>query len=60
MMWHKSHDELQSLPLLEGVFMEITIDFIMDLLPYTQHGCTYKSILIIVNQYMKLMHYYQT
>ena len=33
--WHKPHGELQSLPLPEGVFVEITIDFITDLPPYT-------------------------
>ena len=59
-IWHKSHGELQSLPLPKGVFMEITMDFIMDLPPYTQHGHTYNSILIIVDWYTKLVHYYQT
>ena len=59
-MWDKPHGELQSLSLPEGVFVEITIDFIMDLLLYTQHGHTYNSILIVVNQYIKLAHYYQT
>ena len=34
-MWHKPHGKLQSLPLPESVFVEITIDFIMDLPPYT-------------------------
>ena len=34
-MWHKPHGELQSLPLPESVFMEITIDFITDLPLYT-------------------------
>ena len=59
-MWYKPHGELQSLPLPKGVFMEITMDFIMDLLLYTQHGCTYDSILIVVDQYTKLACYYQT
>ena len=59
-MWHKPHGELQSLPLPKGVFVEITIDFIMDLPLYTQHGHTYNSILIVINQYTKLAHYYQT
>ena len=57
-MWHKPHGELQSLPLPKGVFMEITMDFITDLPLYTQYGCTYDSILIVVNQYTKLAHYY--
>ena len=30
-MWHKPYSELQSLPLSESIFMEITIDFITDL-----------------------------
>ena len=59
-IWHKPYGELQSLLLPESVFVEITIDFIMDLPPYTQHGHTYNSILIVVNWYTKLMHYYQT
>ena len=59
-MWHKPHGELQSLPLPEGVFVEITMDFITDLPLYTQHGHTYNSILIVVNRYTKLVHYYQT
>ena len=59
-MQHKPHGELQSFPLLEGVFVEITMDFIMDLPLYTQHRHTYNSILIIVNWYTKLAHYYQT
>ena len=60
MMWHKLHGELQLLSLPEGVFIEITIDFIMDLALYTQHRCTYNSILIVVNWYTKLVYYYQT
>ena len=59
-MSHKPHGELQSLPLPEGVFVEITIDFITNLPLYTQHGHTYNSILIVVNWYTKLVHYYQT
>ena len=59
-MWHKPHGELQSLSLLEGGFIEITMDFIMDLPLYTQHGHTNNSILIVVNQYTKVAHYYQT
>ena len=59
-MWHKPHGELQSLPLPKGVFVEITMDFITDLPLYTQHGHTYDSILIVVNWYTKLAHYYQT
>ena len=34
-MWHKPHGELQSLPLPKGIFVEITIDFIMELPLYT-------------------------
>ena len=59
-IWHKPHGELQSFSLPKGVFVEITIDFITDLPLYTQHGHTYNSILIIVNWYTKLAHYYQT
>ena len=58
MMWHKPHSELQSLSLPEGIFVKITIDFIMDLLLYTQHRHTYNFILIVVNQYIKLACYY--
>ena len=59
-MQYKLHGELQSFPLPESVFIEITIDFITDLPLYIQHRCTYDSILIVVNQYTKLVHYYQT
>jgi len=51
---------LHPLPVPIWRWADIAIDFVIDLLPYKQHGCTYKNILIIIYRLIKERHYVPT
>src|SRR6266700_2215789 len=48
---------LHPLPVPIRRWADIAIDFVTDLLPYKQHGYTYKNILIIIYQLIKEYYY---
>ncbi len=54
---HLSYDELRSLSWLTDSWKEITMNFITDLSSSKWKEVVYDSILMIVNHYMKMMHY---
>ncbi len=49
--------ELSSLPPPRASFIDLTIDFITDMLPLEFHGVVYDSIFIIICRYTKLARY---
>ncbi len=57
MKHHLSYDELRSLLWLTNSWKEITMNFITDLLSSKWKEVMYDSILMIVDHYMKMMHY---
>jgi len=57
MKYHLSYDELRSLLQLTDLWKEITMNFITDLLSSKWKEVMYDSILVIVDHYMKMMHY---
>jgi hypothetical protein len=54
---HRPYGELQSLPIPDGPFQELTMDFIVDLPPSTFEGKVYDSILVFVDRYTKVARY---
>jgi len=54
---HRPYGELQSLPLPNGPFEELTMDFIVDLPPSTFEEKVYDSILVFVDRYTKVTRY---
>ncbi len=57
MKHHLSYDELKSLLQLTNFWKEITMNFITDLSSSKWKKVMYDLILMIVNYYMKMMHY---
>jgi len=57
MKCHLSYDELKSLSRFTNFWKEITMNFITDLSFNKWKEVMYDSILVIVNYYMKMMHY---
>ncbi len=57
MKHHLSYDELRSLSQFTDSWKEITMNFITDLSSSKWKEVVYDSILVIVNHYMKMMHY---
>ncbi len=57
MKHHLSYDELKSLSRFTDSWKEITMNFITDLLSSKWKEVVYDSILVIVDHYMKMMHY---
>jgi transposase InsO family protein len=57
---HSPHGELQSLPLPERPWMDITMDFITDLPPSKKNSKAYDCILVIVDRYTKMSRYIPT
>jgi len=57
MKCYLSYDELRSLSQFTNSWKEITMNFIIDLLSSKWKEVVYDSILVIVNYYMKMMHY---
>ncbi len=60
MKHHLSYDELRSLSRLTNSWKEITMNFITDLPSSKWKEVMYDSILMIVDHYMKMMHYLST
>ena len=54
---HRPYGELQSLPVPEGPWKELTMDFITDLPPSKRKGIVYDSILVILDRYTKMVKY---
>ncbi len=57
MKCHLSYDELRSLSRLTDLWKEITMNFITDLSSSKWKEVVYDLILVIVDHYMKMMHY---
>ena len=57
MKHHLSYDELRSLSQLTNSWKEITMNFIINLSSSKWKEVMYDSILVIVDYYMKMMHY---
>ncbi len=45
------------LPQLEGIWKEISIDFIIGLPPSLHRGIAYDTILVIINKYLKMIQF---
>jgi len=57
---HKPYGVLTSLPVPEGPWQELTMDFITGLPPSKRDGCVYDSILVVVDRYSKYCRYIPT
>ena len=54
---HRPYGEMQALPIPQGPFQELTMDFITDLPPSKRDGSVYDSILVVVDRYTKMARY---
>jgi len=54
---HKPYGELNSLPLPEGPWQELTMDFITGLPPSKRQGNVYDAILVVVDRFSKMSIY---
>ena len=57
---HKPHGQLQSLPAPQGVWKDLTMDFITDLPPAGRKGHSYDAILVVVDRLSKMAMYIPT
>ena len=57
---HRPYGELQSLPLPDRPWKEITLDFITDLPPSRRRDGVYDSVLVVVDRYTKIARYFPT
>ena len=57
---HRPYGELQSLPLPDRPWKEITLDFITDLPPSRCRLGVYDSVLVVVDRYTKIARYFPT
>ena len=55
--WHCPYGELQPLPVPQGAWQELTMNFITDLPPSRMRNGVFDSILVIVNRYLKMVSY---
>ena len=57
-VWHKPYNNLQSLPVPIHWWKDLSIDFVTGLpILANWKGNSYKSILVIIDQLMKIVHY---
>jgi hypothetical protein len=54
---HRPYGEMQPLPIPDGPFEELSMDFITDLPPSSRSGTVYDSILVVVDRYTKTARY---
>lgn len=54
---HRPYGEMHPLPLPDGPFQELSMDFIVDLPPSSRNGAVYDSILVVVDRYTKMARY---
>ena len=57
---HHSYEKLQVLPQPEGLWQEVTMNFITELPLSKQKRCIYDAILVVVNCYTKMVRYIYT
>ena len=57
---HRPYGELQSLPLPNGPWQELTMDFITGLPPSKRSGGVYDAILVVMDRYTKMVRYLAT
>lgn len=58
--WRRLYGQLSSLPVLEGLWQSLSLDFLTSIPPCGCKGVTYNSILIIVDRYTKAVKYIPT
>jgi len=54
---HRPYGEMHPLPIPQGPFQELAMDFITDLPPSKRNGSVYDAILVIVDRYTKMARY---
>ena len=54
---HYTYSQLVSLSILRRLFVEISMDFIINLLPSVWDNCVYDTVLVIVDWYIKIAKY---
>ena len=57
---HRPYGDLNALPIPEGPWQEISMDFITDLPPSAKNECVYDAILVVVDRYTKMVRYLPT